>query len=228
MRIFNPSSGGGGGAVTLTGAVTGNGTGTIATALGSFTSAQLATALTDETGSGAAVFANGAALISPTFAVGTGVVTIKASGILAFGYATNANVGTAETDLTTYSMPANTFTSNLQMLTYEARGQFTGSANAKAYKMYFGSTVIVNNAPPTSTAGSYVFRVSILRIGVNSQIYNYTLTRTTTGGTGQALLNGSGNMNETETSVIIIKSTGTGGATNEINQTFEEIYNHNS
>jgi len=76
----------------LTGAITSNNT---TTSLGSFTSAQLATALTDETGSGSAVFATSPTLVTPVLGsatatsvvVGSGV-TINASGINASGIVT--------------------------------------------------------------------------------------------------------------------------------------------
>jgi hypothetical protein len=62
----------------LTGAVTSTGN---ATSLGSFTSLQLATALTDETGSGSAVFATSPTLANPTY---TGTLT-GSTGILNIG-----------------------------------------------------------------------------------------------------------------------------------------------
>ena len=62
----------------LTGAVTSSGN---ATSLGSFTSLQLATALTDETGSGSAVFATSPTLANPTY---TGTLT-GSTGILNIG-----------------------------------------------------------------------------------------------------------------------------------------------
>ncbi len=77
----------------LTGHITSVGN---AALLGSFTSAQLATALTDETGSGANVFANSPTLVTP--ALGTpasGVmtnVTGTASGLTAGNVTTNANL----------------------------------------------------------------------------------------------------------------------------------------
>ena len=76
----------------LTGAITSVNT---TTSLGSFTSAQLATALTDETGSGANVFATSPTLVTPvlgaatatSIVVGSGV-TINSSGINASGIIT--------------------------------------------------------------------------------------------------------------------------------------------
>lgn len=77
----------------LTGAVTSSGN---ATSLGSFTSAQLAGALTDETGSGAAVFATSPTLVTPLLGTPTsGVLTNctgTVSGLTAGSVTTNANL----------------------------------------------------------------------------------------------------------------------------------------
>jgi len=77
----------------LTGAVTSVGT---ATSLGSFSSADLAGALSDETGAGAAVFANSPTLVTPSLGtpsvlVGTNI-TGTAAGLTAGTVTTNANL----------------------------------------------------------------------------------------------------------------------------------------
>ena len=77
----------------LTGAVTSVGT---ATSLGSFSSADLAGALSDETGTGAAVFANSPTLVTPSLGtpsvlVGTNI-TGTAAGLTAGTVTTNANL----------------------------------------------------------------------------------------------------------------------------------------
>lgn len=82
----------------LTGAVTSVGN---ATSLGSFTSAQLLGALTDETGTGAAVFATSPTLVTPALGtpsalVGTNI-TGTASGLTAGNVTTNANLTGAVT-----------------------------------------------------------------------------------------------------------------------------------
>jgi hypothetical protein len=84
----------------LTGAVTSVGT---ATSLGSFSSADLAGALTDETGSGANVFANSPTLVTPNLGtpsalVGTNI-TGTASGLTAGNVTTNANLTGAVTSV---------------------------------------------------------------------------------------------------------------------------------
>lgn len=62
----------------LTGAITSTGN---ATSLGSFTSAQLAGALTDETGSGSAVFATSPTLVTPVLGTPTSVTLTNATGL---------------------------------------------------------------------------------------------------------------------------------------------------
>ena len=62
----------------LTGAITSNNT---TTSLGSFTSAQLATALSDETGSGANVFATSPTLVSPALGSATATSIVVGSGV---------------------------------------------------------------------------------------------------------------------------------------------------
>ena len=61
----------------LTGAITSNNT---TTSLGSFTSAQLATALTDETGSGSAVFATSPTLVTPSLGAASATSIVVSSG----------------------------------------------------------------------------------------------------------------------------------------------------
>ena len=75
----------------LTGAITSVGT---ATTLGSFTSSQLATALTDETGSGSAVFATSPVLVTPSLGIAT-ATSINASGIITATQFVGALTGTA-------------------------------------------------------------------------------------------------------------------------------------
>jgi len=82
----------------LTGAVTSVGN---ATSLGSFTSLQLLTALTDETGTGANVFATSPTLVTPALGTPTALVgtniTGTAAGLTAGNVTTNANLTGAVT-----------------------------------------------------------------------------------------------------------------------------------
>ena len=89
-------------APNLTGAVTSVGS---ATSLGSFTSAQLLSALTDETGTGSAVFATSPTLVTPALGTPTALVgtniTGTAAGLSIGGNAATATTAAAATTLVT-------------------------------------------------------------------------------------------------------------------------------
>lgn len=83
----------------LTGAVTSVG---LATSLGSFTSAQLAGALTDETGTGAAVFAASPTLVTPILGTPTSATLTNATGLpLSSGVTGTLAVSSGGTSLAT-------------------------------------------------------------------------------------------------------------------------------
>ncbi len=161
-------------------------------------------------------------LVSITKSVGTGGTNIIPSGLLTSNFTPVLNITTGETDLMTYTLAANTFIASNQLITHEFRGQFTSSINAKTLKVYFGSATTVSNSLPASTAGNYYGKLSIIRTGTDTQNWNYEFTRTATGG-GTAILTASGTCTETETANIVMKLTGTGGASSEISQTYAEI-----
>jgi hypothetical protein len=82
----------------LTGAVTSVGN---VTSLGSFTSSQLLTALTDETGTGSAVFATSPTLVTPALGTPTALVGTNITGTAAGLTAGNATTAAAATTLAT-------------------------------------------------------------------------------------------------------------------------------
>jgi len=118
----------------LTGAVTSSGN---ATSLGSFTSLQLLTALTDETGTGANVFATSPTLVTPALGTPTALVgtniTGTASGLTAGNVTTNANLTGAITS-----------TGNATLL-----GSFSSANLAGALTDETGSGSAVFNTSPT-------------------------------------------------------------------------------
>jgi len=133
----------------LTGAVTSVGN---ATSLGSFTSLQLNTALTDETGSGAAVFATSPTLVTPDLGtpsalVGTNI-TGTATNFTASNVTTNANLTGAVTSVGNASS-LGSFTS-LQLAT--ALTDETGSGAA----VFATSPTLVTPALGAATATSLV------------------------------------------------------------------------
>jgi hypothetical protein len=136
-------------ATNLTGAITSVGT---TTSLGSFTSAQLLAALTDETGTGAAVFATSPTVNNPT-------VTNYVESVVAIGTVTTTNTlaltnGTVQTaTLTastacTFTMPTATAGKSFVLLLKQAATTGNGTATFTGVK--FGTS----GAPTiTATAG---------------------------------------------------------------------------
>lgn len=159
-----------------------------------------------------------------TIPVGTGSTLIP-SGMLHSDFSNVLNSSTTETVLHTWTMPASTLTTTGQVLEYEVNGIIASSINAKSLKFYFGSTTLATLVPSTSTAASYVMKIRITRTGASAQSYEYEFFRTATGG-GAAMVTGTGTMTETEGSTIVIKTTGTGGASSELSAYYSCVKNN--
>ena len=128
----------------LTGAVTSVGS---VTSLGSFTSAQLATALTDETGTGANVFASSPTLVTPALGTPTALVGTNITGTAA-GLSIGGNAATA-TNATTAAAATTLATANFSIVesggkllfrygatdiaSMDSTGNFTSLLNITAY-----------------------------------------------------------------------------------------------
>lgn len=122
----------------LTGAVTSVGN---ATSLGSFTSAQLATALTDETGSGANVFATSPTLVTPLLGTPTSGVLTNCTGY------TVPNLSGAGTGVLTWLATP----SGANLVTALATANSTGMYGPSIYKSGYNYLCGPAGAGPTST-----------------------------------------------------------------------------
>ena len=106
----------------LTGAITSVGT---ATTLGSFSSSNLATALTDETGSGSAVFATSPTLVTPSLGIAT-ATSLNVSGTVTATTFVGALTGTAST--ATAAATAYGLTGSPNITVGTVTGNLTGNA----------------------------------------------------------------------------------------------------
>jgi hypothetical protein len=78
----------------------------------------------------------------------------------------SGNVGSTETTMRTYSMPANTLTSSNTLLRIKAGGTWTTSKTV-VMRVYFGASVV---ATTTSTsAGGWLVEAMVNYVGVTSQ-----------------------------------------------------------
>ena len=124
-------------AADLTGAITSVGS---ATSLGSFTSSQLRTALTDETGTGSAVFATSPTLVTPALGTPTALVGTNITGTAAGLTAGNATTAAAATTLATTNFSIVESGGKLyfkygatNIASLDSSGNFTTLANITAY-----------------------------------------------------------------------------------------------
>lgn len=153
----------------------------IATFLGTSTSANLATAVTNETGSGALVFGTSPTLSGPIFS------TIVNTGTLTLPTSTDTLVGRATTDTLTnksISLGSNTVTATSAQLA-TAISDETGTGNVVF------STGASLTAPLTVTGGS--FNTGIVQTSSNTIGTGFTLANTDTGGRSWSMIStGSG------------------------------------
>src|SRR5207248_3063950 len=83
-------------------------------------------------------------LTSLTLTAGSGAQSGKAPVCIFVSTTAVSNVGTAETDLITYTMPANTLSANGQRVRITAFCTTAANANLKTIKIYFGATALRN------------------------------------------------------------------------------------
>lgn len=148
-----------------------------------------------------------------------GPVRYGLGGVLTENFADVGNVTTAETDIFTYTTPANTFDTNGQTIETWYGGIFVNSTSTKQLKVYFGGTAIFDStALVTSAASSWDIQVLLIR--VSSTVVRATVSMTSTGVGTLAAAQYTEVTGLTLTNTNIVKITGTaagaGAATNDI------------
>ena len=159
----------------LTGAVTSVGN---ATSLGSFTSANLAAALTDETGTGAAVFANTPTLVMPNIGAATGTslaVTgaVTSSGTAGVGYATGAGGTVTQGSSRTTGVTINKTSGEITL--FSAAGTTAATTFTVTNSTVAATDVIVLS----QKSGTDLYDLMVTAVGAGS----FNITFRTTGGT---------------------------------------------
>lgn len=106
----------------------------------------------------------------PQFTAGTGSATGRTQGVINVNTTAVGNVGAGEDDLITYSLPANTLTTNGQGVRTTMWFSLT-TANAKIVKAYFGATLVYNQAGASQvTAGAIYLEMTVVRTGAATQL----------------------------------------------------------
>lgn len=120
-----------------------------------------------------------------------------------------SNVSTSETDLISYTLPANSLSSNGKGVRITAWGTVAANGNTKKIKLYFGSSLF-DTGTTTWTGTSWFFRLLIIRTGSSTQeMIAHILAGTTDTNVTHAT------PSEDTTGDIVIKTTGESGTSSD-------------
>jgi len=145
----------------------------------------------------------------------TGTTVAKVGGTIHEDFTPVSNSGTGETDLMTYSVPANTLGTDNDYLEVEAFGEFTAPTGNATVKMKFGATTIFNTSALAFTSGAWRLRARIVRGGATSQLTITSFDGDTTLVTVTAQVAAPA---ETLSGAVTLKCTGQSGASSEVTQ----------
>lgn len=146
-------------------------------------------------------------------------IRYRPEGVLTENFTDAGNTSTTETDLYSYTTPANLFDVNGHKIEARYAGSFVNSTSTKQLKAYFGGTAIFDSGALTTTAAS-AWDVSIMCIRVSSTVVRCTTTMSDSGVATMAQSQYTEVTGLTLTGTNILKITGTaagaGAATNDI------------
>ena len=87
-----------------------------------------------------------------------------------------ANVGAGEDDLYSYTLPASTFSADLQIITAQFSGYIVGHASGtRTIKIYFGGTLIFSSGALAETSNAN-WQANVTLIRSSSSIVKYAVT----------------------------------------------------
>jgi hypothetical protein len=127
--------------------------------------------------------------------------------------ATVNSIGSAETDLNTYTLQANTLVRNRQGLRITAWGNCANNANAKTLRLKFGTSTIGTLSLTVSQEGNWRITGEVYRTGSSTQA---TSVQILNGGTVSQVYVTRNSIAQTDTADIVIKTTGQGVSNNDI------------
>ena len=81
-----------------------------------------------------------------------------------------SNAGVAETDLITYTLPANTLAVNGQRIHIRVIGTSAATANNKTFTLYFGGVAIATVGPTALNNEPWSYDAVVARTGASAQI----------------------------------------------------------
>jgi hypothetical protein len=116
-----------------------------------------------------ATFSNSVTVAGTDGVTLTGPATnASVSGVLNTQFAATSNSGSGETDIYTYTLPAGALNANGKALRVRAWGTKAANGNGITWKLYFGSTAVVNKSATTSGA-MWFAEYTLIRTGAATQ-----------------------------------------------------------
>lgn len=141
------------------------------------------------------------------------------------GYTESVAAGTAETNLTYYTLPGGTLVADSSALSIRASGSFAANADLKEVKLKFGGTTLLRTGSIAINGTDWVISAEVTRTGAATQIANATFI------SGSITLASTANVSaptETLSGDVLIVCTGTGATTGDVTQKSLTIHKINA
>jgi len=143
----------------------------------------------------------------------SGGTNIKLGGLLNIDTTSQSNSSTSETDLIDYTLSAKQLRNNGDVIEIDSWGEYASNANNKTINLKFGSQTILTTGSIAANAGTWRIKAKIIRVTESTQEIiseiissNSSVVESATRTAGTQDL----------TSDLVIKTTGQGGASNDI------------
>jgi len=144
-----------------------------------------------------------------------GSLGISLTGMLSINTTSVSNVTTGETTLISYTSPSNTLTNLGDVLEIDAWGKYAANGNNKTVILYFGSQAILTTGAIAANDGTWSIKAKIIRTAASTQeIVSELLSSNSSVSDSATRTEGTQNLSTD----LIIRCTGTGGASSDIIQ----------
>lgn len=155
-------------------------------------------------------------LTDPAVNAGGGSETLIPEGLINYDSTQADNSGAGETDLISFSLPANSLSANGKGVRIKVTGRTAANSNTKTIRLYFGASVMISNDVTTAPSNkSWEFEALVFRDSSSTQEY------VAHGTVGSVLQTTSmSGLSATMTNAITIKVTGQGSASSDITAYF--------
>jgi len=150
---------------------------------------------------------------------GSGSETLSPEGLINYDSTEAANSGSSETDLISYSLPANSLSANGKGLRIKVVGVTAANTNVKTIRLYFGASVMISNDVTTTPSNkAWEFEALVMRDASTTQEF---VAKGTVGAANQTSVVSA--LAATVTGAITIKVTGQGTSDSDITAKFMTV-----